>query len=378
MTLPDGPPSAEPHADAGVSDEDYAAVDALVDWDFAVRTADYLVKPGPDIGRAEARQVVEQLRDLAIVSTGHVAETTGLTATPGEGVLVVDRPGWVQANVTGFRTVLAPAVGAAQRRRDRAPGALTSAVGGRVTGAEVGSLLSFLSTKVLGQYDIAGGEAGAAGGPGRLLLVAPNVVQVERELAVDSDDFRLWVCLHEETHRVQFTANPWLRSHLLEGSRSLAVDLLGEPGQLADRVASALRSLPDMLRGGDGTGLLEMVQTPEQRAALGGLTAVMSLLEGHADVVMDEVGPQVIPTVSTIRERFTRRRAGRGAVDRVLRRILGLDAKMRQYADGARFVRGVVDIVGMEGFNAVWSGPQTLPRAAEISDPQAWVRRVHG
>jgi coenzyme F420 biosynthesis associated uncharacterized protein len=366
---------SQPENDPGVSAEDFAAVDAMVDWDFAVRTASYLVRPGPEIGRDEAHQVVGQLREFAMVSTGHVASTTGLHATPGEGVLIVDRPGWVQANVEAFRTVLAPAVGAAQRRRQRTPSAManamTTAIGGRITGAEVGSLLSFLSTRVLGQYDI-------ARDPGRLLLVAPNVVQVERELEVDPDDFRLWVCLHEETHRVQFTANPWLRNHLLEGSRGLAVDLLGDPGQLGDRLVAAARNLPDVLRGGDGTGLLELIQTPEQREALAGLTAAMSLLEGHADVVMDEVGPQVIPSVAVIRKRFTSRRAGRGAVDRLLRRLLGLDAKMRQYADGAAFVRGVVKKVGMEGFNAVWSSPETLPRAAEISDPGAWVRRVHG
>lgn len=374
-----GEAMSQPENDPGVTAEDLAAVDAMVDWDFAVRTAAYLVRPGPEIGRDEAHQVVGQLREYAIASTGHVASTTGLSATPGEGVLVVDRPGWVQANVEAFRTVLAPAVGAAQRRRERTPSAMTTAIGGRITGAEVGSLLSFLSTKVLGQYDIAGGgDTIGADSTGRLLLVAPNVVQVERELEVDPDDFRLWVCLHEETHRVQFTANPWLRGHLLAGSRGLAVDLLGEPGQLADRLVAAARNLPDVLRGGDGTGLLELIQTAEQREALAGLTAVMSLLEGHADVVMDEVGPQVIPSVALIRKRFTSRRAGRGAVDKLLRRLLGLDAKMRQYADGAKFVRGVVETVGMPGFNAVWAGPETLPRPAEIADPGAWVRRVHG
>ena len=114
------------------------------------------------------------------------------------------------------------------------------------------------------------------------------------------------------------------------------------------------------------------------RRRLAGITAVMSLLEGHADVVMDDVGPQVVPTVATIRARFSKRRAGRGAVDQVLRRLLGLDAKARQYADGARFVRGVIDQVGMDGFNAVWTSPQTLPLPEEIADPPAWVRRVHG
>jgi coenzyme F420 biosynthesis associated uncharacterized protein len=251
---------------------------------------------------------------------------------------------------------------------------VVSAVGSRVTGAEVGSLLAFLSSRVLGQYD-AFDPAG-----GRLLLVAPNVVQVERELRVDPTDFRLWVCLHEETHRVQFTATPWLRDHLLDRIRSLVSDLLGEPGAVLERLTSALRNLPDALGGTDsgGVGLIELVQTPEQRRALAEVTAVMSLLEGHADVVMDEVGPTVISSVDEIRRKFTRRRAGRGAVDQLLRRLLGLDAKMRQYADGARFVRGAVADVGMEGFNAVWSSPAALPSPEEISAPETWVRRVHG
>ncbi len=134
-----------------------------------------------------------------------------------------------------------------------------------------------------------------------------------------------------------------------------------------------------MLRGGDGTGLLELVQTPEQRAALARLTAVMSLLEGHADVVMDEVGPQVVPTVATIRERFTARRAGSGAVDRVLRRLLGLEAKMRAVPRRrAASCAASSSEVGMDGFNAVWTSPDTLPTPEEIAEPGAWVRRVHG
>lgn len=354
---------------------DHTAVDALIDWDLATRAAGQLLRPGPQVGAQEARDVVEQLRRYASDSTGYVAETTGLHARPGERVLVVDRLGWVTANVDSFREMLAPPVAAAAARRETGPGGLTQAVGSKVTGVELGSLLAFLGSKVLGQYDISGADGA---GTGRLLLVAPNVVQVERELDADPDDFRLWVCLHEETHRVQFAATPWLREHLLGASRALVEDLLGEPGQLADRLTAAARQLPDVLRGGDGTGLLELVQTPEQRAAVARLTAVMSLLEGHADVVMDEVGPQVIPSVATIRERFTARRAGSGALDRVLRRLLGLEAKMRQYRDGAVFVRGVVDAVGMDGFNAVWTSPDTLPLPEEIADPRAWVRRVHG
>ncbi len=357
---------------AARADVDYGPVDALVDWDLAIQAAGHLVRPGPQVGPREAGEVVEQLRGFAADSTGYVASTTGLVATPGENVLVVDRPGWVTANVDAFREMLAPAVADAQARREKAPSPVVQSVGRKVTGVELGSLLSFLASKVLGQYDI----ADPAGG--RLLLVAPNIVQVERQLDAEPADFRLWVCLHEETHRVQFTANPWLRPYLLEASRSLVGDLLGDSGALADRLTAAARQLPDVLRGGDGNGLLELVQTPQQREALTRLTAVMSLLEGHADVVMDEVGPQVIPTVAVIRDRFTARRAGSGGLDRMLRRLLGLDAKMRQYRDGAGFVRGVVNEVGNDGFNAVWGSAETLPLPEEITDPAAWVRRVHG
>ena len=361
----------------------FEAVDALVDWELASRTATRLVRPGPQVSRDEAREAVEQLRAFATESTGHVTATTGLHAPAGEGVLVVDRGGWATANIDAFRTLLAPAVARAAERRDRQPGPVAAAIGSRVTGAEVGSLLAFLASRVLGQYDVFGepestGDTVDGQAAGRLLLVAPNVLTVERELDVDPRDFRMWVCLHEETHRVQFMANPWLRGHMVDRSRALVEDLLGEPGAVVDRLTAALRHLPDLLRNGEGTGLIELVQTPEQRRALAELTAVMSLLEGHADVVMDDVGPQVVPSVAEIRRKFTRRRAGRGALDQLLRRLLGLEAKMRQYADGAVFVRAAVDKVGMEGFNAVWTSAETLPAPEEIADPAAWVRRVHG
>jgi coenzyme F420 biosynthesis associated uncharacterized protein len=127
-----------------------------------------------------------------------------------------------------------------------------------------------------------------------------------------------------------------------------------------------------------GEGIGQLFATPEQKAQIAELTAVMSLLEGHADVVMDSVGPQVIPSVGEIRRKFDERRSSSVGIDRLLRKLLGLEAKMRQYRDGAVFVRAVTDQVGRDGFNAVWSSPETLPRAAEILDPGAWVRRVHG
>ncbi|MDQ2782140.1 MAG: zinc-dependent metalloprotease, partial [Actinomycetota bacterium] len=147
--------------------------------------------------------------------------------------------------------------------------------------------------------------------------------------------------------------------------------------ELSERLGEIARRLPEAFQPGS-QGLAEIFLTPEQRTKVEQITAVMSLLEGHADVMMDEVGPSVIPSVAQIREKFTHRRAGVSGLDRVIRRALGLEAKMRQYSDGAAFVRGVVSRAGLDGFNAVWSAPDTLPSPSEISDPEAWVRRVHG
>jgi coenzyme F420 biosynthesis associated uncharacterized protein len=377
MTQPEdriGSNGAGDHADSGGSED-------MVDWDLAVQTAQRMMKAGPQVSAAEARAAVEELRSGAYAAEGHVRGYTGLLAeTSTAPVVVVDRPGWVQANADGLRVVLRPL--AAKMRAARSPGGIANTVGPRVTGVEAGALLGFLASKVLGQFDPfwpgSNGSAVASPTAGRLLLVAPNIVQAESDLDVDPTEFRLWVCLHEETHRVQFTAVPWLRDHVhAEIARLLGATEL-DPGKLAAMVREGFANLVDLLRGKGEGSLLDLVQTPEQRVVLDRLTAVMSLLEGHADVVMDGVGPAVIPSVETIRERFQQRRKGSSGVDQLLRRLLGLEAKMRQYRDGAVFVRGVVDKVGMDGFNAVWSSPNTLPTGQEIADPGAWVRRVHG
>ena len=353
----------------------------MIDWDLAVSTASRLAGPGPVITRPDADAVVAELKADADRSTGLVRDFTGLEATERTApVLVVDRTGWVQANADGFADLMGPLVEKMQSRKG-APGPVTEAVGSKVTGMEVGGLLGFMSSKVLGQFDpfySGPGLDGSTPSTGRLLLVAPNIVHVENELEVDRTDFRLWVCLHEETHRVQFTAVPWMRDHIKSEIDAMigAVDL--DPGKVASMLGEAARRVGDLVRGDDETSLLDLFATPEQRVVMERLTGVMSLLEGHADVVMDGVGPSVIPSVDDIRAKFNRRRKGAGYVDRILRRLLGMDAKMAQYRDGAAFVHAVVDRVGMADFNAVWAEPANLPSKAEIGDPEAWVRRVHG
>jgi coenzyme F420 biosynthesis associated uncharacterized protein len=369
----------------------------LVNWDLAAATAAKLAPAGPKMSAREIAAAVANLRELADQSVEHVHRITGLEAARDlrdSQVLIVDRATWAKANTQSFEALLQPTLDhLAETRKDQLQPAAT-ALSGTVTGAQFGSILAFLSSKVLGQYDpfaALGREAGAAGSSGasaggRLMFVAPNVISVERELNVEPADFRLWVALHEQTHRVQFAAAPWLRDHMVEQIGELTGGLLDKAEGLSQRLGQAVKNLGEAASGrsdrhddgvpGRRDGVLSLLQDPKDKERLSHLTAVMSLLEGHANVVMDEVDAQIVPTVKTIRQRFNARSKDRGALEKFLRQVLGLEAKMRQYSDGAKFVRGVVAKAGMEGFNHVWAGPGNLPTEPEIHKPQLWIDRM--
>jgi coenzyme F420 biosynthesis associated uncharacterized protein len=337
-----------------------------IDWAVAAVTAQRLLSAGPAVPSEEAATAVRQLRALSVTAEEHVRELTGLDdGQPPSPAEVVDRPGWVNAAAEGLCRLLADY---------RIPEGRARRMLATTAGMQVGVALAFLASRVLGQYDPFGGPSED---PGRLLLVAPNVVTVGRTLDVPADEFQMWVCLHEATHRLQFNAVPWLREYFATQVQSF-VAATEDP----DTVVKMIGRLPAALRGvrrkesSDALSVLTLLQDPEQRVVLDRLLALATLLEGHADHVMDAVGPSVVPSVRLIRQRFTARRQGGSLAERVLRAVLGIDAKLRQYAEGAAFTRHVVDAVGMDGFNAVWTSPETLPTRAEITDPAAWLYRM--
>jgi coenzyme F420 biosynthesis associated uncharacterized protein len=342
----------------------------FVDWDLAAATAGALSKSGPAVSFEEATQVVSELRALTDEAAVHVAAYTGLTSqTEVPPVRVVDRRDWARVNIAGLQKVIGPLV--TRLSGDKEPSPLVDAIGSRVTGVQAGSVLAYLSGRVLGQYEVFSGE------PGQLLLNAPNIVEVERKIDADPRDFRLWVCLHEVTHRTQFTAVPWMRGYFL-GEVQAFVDASQGGEHVLERLRRGVATLSEALRDEESrVSVLDIVQTPGQRAVLDRLTALMTLLEGHAEFVMDGVGPEVIPSVESIRAKFNRRREGGNPLEKALRRVLGIEVKMRQYAEGRKFVHGVHERVGMAGFNRIFESPLTLPRLDELGDPDAWVARVH-
>ncbi|SDL70704.1 putative hydrolase/uncharacterized protein, coenzyme F420 biosynthesis associated [Arthrobacter sp. ov407] len=371
-----------PKTPSRTTSETTVQAQSLINWELAASTAARLTPAGPVLGAAEIGAAVENLRLMADISVPHVHDITGLDAARDlrdSEVLVVDRASWARANTQSFAVMLKPAMEKLEGRGSLSPGA--AGVSAAITGSQLGAILAFLSSKVLGQYDpfSALAENSTAPASGRLLLVAPNIISVERELNVEPADFRLWVCLHEQTHRVQFAAAPWLRHHMLQEIENLSGLLLGNVDSLMERASAAAKSLKDRAAPGAAPGrgaILDLLQDPAEKAALSRLTALMSLLEGHANVVMDAVDASIVPSVKTIRQRFNDRGQERGMIEKFIRNLLGLDAKMRQYSDGAKFVREVVAAAGMAGFNKVWESAENLPSEPEIHDSKLWLDRM--
>ncbi|KUI08977.1 hydrolase [Mycolicibacterium acapulense] len=343
------------------------SVGRAVDWDFAAAVGEKLARPGPASTDYTRKQVIEQLAAASRSAELPVREVTGMTEG-GEipEARIVDRPQWIRAATRSMRVMTGGS--------DKPAGAIS----GRITGAQTGAVLAFISSGILGQYDPFGP------GGGELLLIYPNVIAVERQLQVQPYDFRLWVCLHEVTHRVQFRANPWLAEHMSGALAVLTEESSEDITEMVSRLASFVRSRRDEANGGVADvnsngmiGLLRAVQSEPQREALDKLLVLGTLLEGHADHVMDAVGSAVVPSVATIRKRFDERRQRKQSpLQRVVRMLLGIDAKLSQYTRGKAFVDHVVSAVGMDRFNAVWTGPETLPLPTEIDEPQRWIDRV--
>lgn len=346
-------------------------VGRAVDWGFAATVGTKLTRPEPATTDYTRDQVREQLADSARRAELPVREVTLL----GEGervpsARVVDRQEWVRAATESMRVMTGGETSSAS--------GLAAMLGGRIAGAQTGAVLAFVSSGILGQYDPFASQGDQPGG--ELLLVAPNVIAAERQLKVDPTDFRLWVCLHEVTHRVQFRANPWLTDHMSQALAVLTDESGLDAGDIAGRLAEYVRAQRSGAADPNSQGVLgvvRIVQSDEQQRALDQLLVLGTLLEGHADHVMDAVGPSVVPSVATIRNRFDERRHRKHSpLQRILRALLGVDAKLAQYTRGKKFVDEVVSTVGMARFNAIWTDGETLPLPTEIDEPRRWIDRV--
>ncbi|BDH75936.1 hypothetical protein ATCC27039_00620 [Actinomyces naeslundii] len=365
----------------------------LVDW-RTVERLNALIPAGPSASRSARASSVAVLRRSALEAPAWVARITGLNRAAQQvaettRVSVVDRAGLVRVSTRALRGLM-----------EQVPAPQASEAVRLVGAAEMAGAMSLLATRLLGQVVPAAGT-GADGDVGRegeasphLLLVAPNVLAMRRQLDLDMLDLPAWVCLHEMTHAVQLAAAPWLGPYLSDSMRmvigAVVEAVYGEPGGggVADGTGEqGLRRRPGRAariaaRAGRGR-VLEGLTNFKERSEVASLAAALTFLEGHAEVVLDDVHPNRMPSVHRLRAVLSRSRAadagigpGPGLGSLLLHRLMGLEAKEAQYADGTAFVRSVVARIGHEGLNIVWTDPALLPTPAEIARPDVWVRRV--
>jgi coenzyme F420 biosynthesis associated uncharacterized protein len=350
----------------------------LVDWDAVERLAVARATGAPGhLSPLELRAADAAYRDAMAVVVPRLAAALG-TPLPGvvERSVVVDRAGWVLANVTTFRALISRIEGELLAQVVPPGGGLASAtmvIANRwVSTRQLGYLLGFMGTRVLGQYDLALLSAEAE--DGRLLFVEENIRATARSLDVPIGPFRTWIALHETTHAFEFEGHPWLRPYLAE---RLERQLTMFSGSAATLGKDTLRALGRALRGdAAGEHWMERLMTDEQRTLFRETQAVMSLLEGFSDYVMDEVGKGLVPDVERISARFHDRREHRTGFERAMLRLTGMDLKLEQYKRGERFVRAVAEARGRAALDRIWESPATLPTIDEIALPAAWIDRV--
>lgn len=368
----------------------------VIDWGTAQRVGE-LVAGSPPFGGVRSASVEPLVQEFA----GRVGTYSGLaSATELPRLELVDRPGWIAANLKTMRPLLAPITEPMDAGGGLFAGPLRS-VSGLLLGVQVGALTGMLSQRVLGQYDLALLDASVSP---RLLLLAPNLAQAARTLGVDRDELVLWVSIHEITHAVQFSGAPWLRDYLggmlRELIEGLQVTISGGSSKSAedehadtdttdgnDRRGGWMPSMPKLP---DAAELRDMVERARRgellRLTLGEdrwqlverMQAAMSLIEGHAEHTMDAIGADVLPSLPRLRAAMNHRRETRGLPWRVLERLLGLELKLRQYELGRRFCDAVVDAGGPQALALAWSGPEALPSPAELEQPSLWIARVPG
>ncbi len=354
----------------------------LISWEhvreiaFATLDMQQETRPGP-IPASMVESYQRMLRD----SQKEVAGYTGLEVSGlPERVEVFSQKDWIDANIVTFRFLFDPISERYVKMLEELETEQGIATGHRarrfaraILSAQVGIIMGYLSRNVLGQFDLSLPEPDKGG---KLYVVEPNVLRIQRELGVEPGEFRMWITLHEVTHSFEFHCNGWLRSYMMASMQEYLNSIDWKGMARPDYFRKARRrnvSESDALKAG---GLISIVATPEQRAILARLQAVMSVLEGYSNHVMDQVGMTLLPSYDQMKARFDRRRESKSAAEKLFQRLIGMSLKMEQYKIGQKFVDAVVEAEGIEFLNRVWESSTRMPTLDEIGNPSAWIDRT--
>jgi coenzyme F420 biosynthesis associated uncharacterized protein len=339
-----------------------------VDWATARTVARIVAGRDPLVSSYLGASLDADFGALTVVAEELVAAHTGLHPPGHVRAVVLDRREWVDSNLASMRNLLDPLM---QRFGEKMLHNPFAPVGRRIAATEMGALLGYVAQRVLGQYDLlVPDDRGEA-----VYYVGANVLGLEKRFAFRPRDFRLWIAIHEVTHRAQFVGVPWMREYFLSLVHQVFDLVDPDPRTLARALSNAVEAIRRGENPLDEGGLVSLIATEEQRGVLGQVQALMSLLEGHGNVVMTDLGRRHVAGEERMARVLHQRRQSGGIAQQV-QKLLGLEQKMRQYEVGEKFVRGVLDIGGPRAIDHAWVGPENLPLLGELDDPGAWLTRV--
>lgn len=343
-----------------------------IDWAIAERVAARIAGEEPFSASYHAHGIAAELTELTAIAQPRVESETGFRSMAGPArARVVDRLDWVRANLASYQRMLRPLLSRLEELEGPA-----AEVSGKVAGAELGALLGWMSTRVLGQYDLLVLEDEDPEDQDLVYYVGPNILALEKRHSFPPREFRLWVALHEVTHRTQFTGVPWLRAHFLGLVNELIEETDTDPRRFfvaVGRIAEGVRTRSNPL---DDGGIAALFASPAQRETMDKVGGLMSLLEGHGDVVMDRAATDLVPSAERFARVLRARRREMNLATRLLQRLIGLEAKLAQYEQGEAFIAAVEEQGGPTLLNRVFERPELLPTMVEIREPQRWLRRV--
>mgnify|MGYP001813335990 FL=1 len=344
-----------------------------VDWELARKVAVRVAGREPFRADHHRAGIEDDFAEFTARAEDLVADCTGLRSLDGNARgRVTSRQGWIDANVASFQRLLRPITDKLGEKMDGP----TAGLARRFAGAELGVMLGWMSTRVLGQYDLLVIEEENPADQDIVYYVAPNVVSLERRYAFPPREFRLWLALHEVTHRAQFTGVPWMREHFLGLVESTMESVDPDPQRFMaalQRVLEARRRGEDPLASG---GMMALFASEEQLAVIHEIAGLMSLLEGHGDVTMDRAGEGLVPSAERFGRVLRQRRQTAGGFAKVFQRLAGFDAKIKQYAEGEQFIAAVERHGGATLLDQAWVDPANVPSIEEIRTPKLWIDRV--
>ena len=349
-----------------------SSVDGMtVDWGLAEKVANQIANRAPFNDASYLKGLNESFSGFTSSAEKLVEASTGLKSFSGEAkAKVVDRSGWIRANFSSLKRLLKPIL-------SESPETNNSSISSRIAACEIGAVLGWMSTRVLGQYDLLVLDNEDSNDQDLVYYVGPNICAIERRYAFDPDGFRLWLAIHELTHRAQFTGVPWMREHYLSLVKNLLQEVEIDTKESTQKNDSKLK-LPN-----DPTSsrlsefkITNLFTSMEQNDSINDISALMTLLEGHGDVIMGRAGKGHVRNQERFEKVVTQRRKSATGVTKIFQKLIGIEAKLAQYEEGEEFIYAIEKSEGSDFLNMVWEHPNNLPKLEEIKNPSLWISRI--